>query len=89
MADDEDEDDDGEEDIDAVLRKIAELKEGGLFDELGIQDGEIITEVNGIQIDSTQQSAQLMSELASAQQLNVTVDGPGGTRRLKIDVPEE
>ena len=42
VADDEDEDDDGEEDIDAVLRKIAALKEGGLFGNDSFDDEEVL-----------------------------------------------
>lgn len=42
MADDEDEDSDGDEkDIDAVLQKIAQLKDGGLFGNDSFDDEEV------------------------------------------------
>ncbi len=57
------------------------IKPGSLFEQIGIQSGDTITRFNGIQINSPEESAQLMRELGEAKQFNVMVQGSDGRER--------
>jgi general secretion pathway protein C len=57
------------------------IKPGSLFEQIGIQSGDTITQFNGIEINSPEESAQLMRELSEAQQFNVVVQGSDGRQR--------
>ena len=57
------------------------IKSGSLFEDIGIQNGDIITQFNGIQITSQQDSAQVLRELTQAQQFEVSVKGSDGEER--------
>lgn len=57
------------------------IKPGSLFEQIGIQSGDTITRFNGIQINSPEESAQLMRELSDAKQFNVVVQGSDGRER--------
>lgn len=63
------------------------IKAGSLFEQIGIRDGDTITELNGVQITSQQDSAAVLRELTSATSFNVTVTGSdGSTRQLTYEV---
>ena len=64
------------------------IKPGSLFEELGIQEGDVITEFNGISISSPDESARIFSELASAEQFNVVVRGANGVARPLTFTPQ-
>ena len=57
------------------------IKAGSLFEEIGIQNGDVITQFNGIQITSQQDSAKVLRELTQAQQFEVSVRGSDGEER--------
>lgn len=63
------------------------IKPGSLFSEIGIQDGDIINEINGIEVTGQQQSAEVLRELTEASRFNVTVTGADGQiRQLQYEV---
>jgi general secretion pathway protein C len=63
------------------------IKPGSLFQQIGIQDGDTITELNGIRVTGQEQSAEILRELTQAQSLSVTVTGrDGGVRQLQYQV---
>ena len=64
------------------------IKPGSLFEELGIQEGDVITEFNGIAISSPDESARIFSELASAEQFNVVERGANGVARPLTFTPQ-
>ncbi len=68
--------------------QVSAIKPGSLFEKMGIQDGDTITELNGIRIDSPEQSAKILLELTRSDAFTVQVEGTGGTRTLDIDLPE-
>ena len=75
------------EDGEMVGVQLNSIKEGSLFEQIGIQDGDTITEFNGIQVNGPQQSAQVLRELTEATEFDVSVVGPGGeTRRLQYEL---
>ncbi|MBW2370893.1 MAG: hypothetical protein JRF70_00005 [Deltaproteobacteria bacterium] len=69
--------------------QLNNVKEGSLFQEIGIQDGDTITQFNGIQIDSPQGSAEVLRELTQAERFEVTVTSADGKpRTLTYEVAE-
>lgn len=62
------------------------IKPGSLFEQIGIQNGDVITELNGIRVTGQQESAEVLRELSQAGQFNVTVTGQDGeTRQLSFE----
>ena len=69
--------------------QLNNVKQGSLFQEIGIQDGDTITQFNGIQIDSPQGSAEVLRELTQAERFEVTVTSADGKpRTLTYEVTE-
>jgi general secretion pathway protein C len=64
------------------------IKPGSLFQEIGLQEGDVITQFNGISINSPDQSARIFSELANAAEFNVVVKGADGTESTKNFTPQ-
>jgi type II secretion system protein C len=56
------------------------IKPGSMFETIGIQNGDVIKELNGIKIDSPEQSAKILLEFVDAKSFNVVVDRPEGTQ---------
>jgi general secretion pathway protein C len=68
--------------------QVNAIKPGSLFQEIGLQDGDLITQFNGIAIDSPDQSTKIFQELANASEFNVVVRGADGTESTKNFTPE-
>ena len=51
--------------------KVDTIKADSLFKKLGLQNGDIITEVNGIVVDRLEATSKIFEELANAQEINV------------------
>lgn len=66
------------------------VKPGSLFENMGIQNGDTITQVNGITIDSPQGSAEVLRELTESERFELVIKGADGNQRtLTYDVEEE
>ena len=75
------------EDGEMIGVQLNSIKAGSVFEQIGIQDGDTITEFNGIQVTGQQQSAQVLRELSEAKEFDVSVTGAGGeTRRLQYEL---
>jgi general secretion pathway protein C len=61
--------------------QINSIQPGSLFEQIGIQDGDVITEVNGIVVSSPQDSSALIQELTEANQFTVQVRSSDGQAR--------
>ena len=68
--------------------QVSAIKPGSLFEKMGIEDGDVITELNGIRIDSPEQSAKILLELTRSASFTVQVNGASGTRTLSAELPE-
>jgi general secretion pathway protein C len=67
--------------------QVSAIKPGSLFEQMGIQDGDTITALNGIRIDSPEQSAKILLELTSATTFSVEVNNANGTQTLDVTLP--
>lgn len=61
--------------------QLNSIQPGSLFEEIGIRDGDVITQVNGIVVTSPQDSAALLRELTESNVFEVTVLGADGQPR--------
>jgi general secretion pathway protein C len=57
------------------------IQSGSLFEQIGIENGDTITEFNGIHITSQQDSAAVLRQLTESSEFNVTVTGADGQQR--------
>jgi general secretion pathway protein C len=59
-----------------------------LFNAAGLQTGDIITEINGLDLTDMQQSVEAMGELRQAQSLQITVNRGHELLTLYLDLPD-
>lgn len=59
-------------------------KDRRLFNSVGLRPGDIVTSVNGIQLNDPTQMGNLFDQLRTAGQLNVTVERGGQQRQLSL-----
>lgn len=70
--------------------QLSAIQDGSLFQEMGIQDGDVITEVNGIVVSTPQDNTALLRELGEADEFKVTVTREdGSTQTLNYVVGDE
>lgn len=68
--------------------QVSAIQSGSLFEEIGLQDGDVITEFNGIAIDSPSESARILQEMSEADEYNVVVLKPDGTTHNIGGIPQ-
>lgn len=68
--------------------RISPGKKPELFNAAGLQTGDIITEINGLDLTDIQQSVEAMSELSQAQSLQITVNRDNELLTLYLDLPD-
>jgi general secretion pathway protein C len=67
--------------------QLSSIKSGSLFEQIGIQNGDTVTQVNGITVTSPQDSAALLKELTESSDFQVNVMGANGqTRTLHYSI---
>ncbi len=69
------------EDGQMVGLQVSGIKPGSVFEGIGMQEGDVITEFNGISIDSPEERVQIFQELANASEFNVIVRSPDGSEK--------
>ena len=68
--------------------QVSSIKPGGLFEKMGLQDGDVITELNGVRIDSPEQSAKILLQLSSSDRVTLQVDRAGGATTMNVNLAE-
>lgn len=68
--------------------QVSGIKTGSLFEEIGLAEGDIITEFNGIPIDSPEERLNIFQELENADEFHVIGRGPDGQERTWTFTPE-
>jgi general secretion pathway protein C len=61
--------------------QVNAIKTGSTLEEIGLQNGDTISEVNGMRITSPEDSTEVLRELAQANQFTVVVTGADGQER--------
>ncbi len=68
--------------------EVSAIKPDSKFEEAGLKSGDLITSLNGISIDSPEQSAKLLMELANSDTWNITYrDQDGNERSVEVEAP--
>lgn len=66
--------------------KIAYLKEGSLFDKIGIERMDILTRINGYELNSNEKALQLFGKLRSADRFTIDIKRDGRAVTLDYSV---
>ncbi|WP_028079311.1 type II secretion system protein GspC [Solimonas soli] len=61
-------------------------RERGAFNQLGLRPGDLVTSVNGVQLDDSQKALQMLTELSQASSVSVTVERGGQTQTLNVNL---
>jgi general secretion pathway protein C len=66
--------------------ELSKIQEDSFFQQVGLQEGDIVTSLNGIPIDSPSASAQLLGAFSSPDPIPIDVmDSSGQTRTITVD----
>lgn len=68
--------------------QVNEVPPGGYLEGLGIQSGDVITEINGVRLTSPEDSDRILLETGPTEALNVKVLGEQGEQALAVPVPQ-
>ena len=68
--------------------QVSPGKEPELFKSAGLQTGDVITQINGLDLTDLQQSQEALSELRNAQTIELTIIRDGSLTTLYLDLPE-
>jgi general secretion pathway protein C len=69
--------------------QVNAIKQGSILQDFGLQNGDLITEFNGVSISSPAESAQLLQEFNDSDQVSLVVQGADGSERvINVDLNE-
>ncbi|WP_334060823.1 type II secretion system protein GspC [Alteromonas sp. S005] len=68
--------------------QVSPGKEPELFKSAGLQAGDVINQINGLDLTDLQQSQEALSELRNAQNIELTIIRDGSLTTLYLDLPE-
>lgn len=69
--------------------KVKPGKDSSLFESVGLQNGDIVIQINGMDLTDPAQAREAMGELRSAQSIEFTVTRDGEYITLYLDMPEQ
>lgn len=74
------------EDGQLVGMELRDVEPGGLYDKVGLAEGDVITGVNGIQLDNAADASRVLAELTSAESLEIeTTNGTISVDQGQLD----
>ena len=76
------------EDGQLIGYQVSPGKEPELFKSAGLQAGDVISQINGLDLTDMQQSKEALNELRNAQTLELTIIRDGSLTTLYLDLPE-
>lgn len=68
--------------------EFSAIEANSVFEKAGLQNGDIVTEVNGVAINSVAATSRVLTEFGTAKDYNITVRGPNGVRTLNVPAAE-
>jgi general secretion pathway protein C len=66
--------------------KIIAIREGSLYDKIGLKDGDIIYSINGIFVDNPEKALQLFQQLRSQTDFQIEIERGGDRRTLNYSL---
>jgi general secretion pathway protein C len=76
------------EDGQLIGYQVSPGKEPALFASAGLQSGDVISQINGLDLTDLQQSQAALSELRNSQSIELTIIRDGSYTTLYLDLPE-
>ena len=76
------------EDGELVGVRLEDLREGGVYDQAGLRDGDLVTSVNGVSLGEPTATAEVLAGLAFSPELEMAVEREDGSEEL-LSVPTE
>jgi general secretion pathway protein C len=61
-------------------------KDRAVFNDAGLHPGDVVTSINGVQLDDPSKSLQLLSDLSNASQLTLTVQRGGESQTVNVNL---
>ena len=75
-----------QEDGELIGIEVNAIKSGSVLSDVGLENGDLITEFNGVPVSSPEESGRLIQELGDADEISLVVEGPDGqTRTIVVD----
>jgi general secretion pathway protein C len=65
---------------------LEDIRDGGLYEQVGLRNGDLVTSVNGVPLGEPTAAAEVLAELALSGRLTVEVEHEDGTHEL-LSVP--
>jgi general secretion pathway protein C len=73
------------EDGEMVGIELSKIKPGSLYEKAGLQDGDVLMELNGVTIDNPSASKQLLDAFTNAEDIELKVRDPSGqTKSMRV-----
>ncbi len=67
--------------------ELSNIQAGSVFEAVGIQNGEVITEVDGVPVSQLGPSTKIMSALSDPEQVEIVTVDPSGNSHHRVIVP--
>ena len=74
------------EDGELIGVQLEDIRDGGLYEQVGLRNGDLVTSVNGVPLGEPTAAAEVLAELALTGRLTVEVEHEDGTHEL-LSVP--
>ncbi len=74
------------EDGELIGIELEDIRDGGLYEQVGLRNGDLVTSVNGVPLGEPTAAAEVLAELALSGRLTVEVEHEDGTHEL-LSVP--
>ena len=77
------------EDGEMVGVQVDDIRDGGFYDQLGLRNGDVVTEINGVSLADPAAAAKVIEEFVGAPQLSIAVErgADGAPETLVVDTP--
>lgn len=77
------------EDGEIVGVQFDEIREGGFYDQIGLRNGDVVTEINGVPLGDPAAAAKVLGEFVSSDELSIAVErgGDGSQETLVVSTP--
>jgi general secretion pathway protein C len=63
------------------------IREGGFYDQIGLQNGDVVTEINGVSVSDPAAMVKVIGEFVGADELNIAVERGGAAQTLVVATP--
>jgi general secretion pathway protein C len=64
------------------------IREGGFYDQIGLRNGDVVTEINGVALSDPDAMVKVVGQFVGADELDIAVRGADGTpQNLKVSTP--